>query len=342
MTSLSKNKSCWIKQGREILIIGLVSIPWAYAACQECFYDLQRLTVLLTINFCIWLILWKGNSYTVYLVNKKYSWLKYPAKRLMAGIVAHTLFTSTTLICIFYFFRWVLNISLGDFKFTLLFSIAITFLISLILHSISFLRSWRKLAVESERIKKEVISAKYESLKNQVNPHFLFNSLNALINLVYEDQDQAAKFIKKLSDVYRYVLESRDKDLVPLSTELKFVESYLFLQKIRYGESLKTSMTITEMEGYQVPPLSIQMLVENAIKHNIISEDDALQVEISLDDSYLWVVNNLQKKNSLKSASSEVGLSNIKARYLFLTDKPVIISDVDQKFKVGLPLLNTT
>ncbi|ELR69246.1 putative two-component system sensor protein histidine kinase [Fulvivirga imtechensis AK7] len=272
-------------------------------------------------------------------MDKYYSWLQHPGKRLIAGVLAHAVFTAIAITGIFYFFKFVWDIHLGSFQWTLLISIIVTMAISLVLHSISFLKSWRTLAVESERMKKEVISSKYESLKNQVNPHFLFNSLNALSNLVYEDQDQAVKFIKKLSDVYRYVLESRDKDLVELSTELKFAESYLFLQKIRYGESLITSIDVRNTDHYNIPPLALQMLLENAIKHNVISADEPLHMSLYLEDGYLMVVNNLQKKNIIKGESSEIGLSNIKERYSFLTDRPVTISNKNQNFAVGLPLL---
>lgn len=339
MITTLRKKSFWSKQVKDLFIIFLVSLPWAYAACQSCFNDPKRLSLLIVINFTVWLILWKGNSFVTVLVDKYYSWLEYPVKRLIAGIIAHTSFTSLAVVCIFYLFEFLLDISLGNIKYTLTFSIIATILITLVMHSIEFLKSWRILAVESERMKKEVISSKYESLKNQVNPHFLFNSLNALSNLVYEDQDQAAKFIKKLSDVYRYVLESRDKDLVELGVEMKFVESYLFLQKIRYGDSLQTSVTVLKQGSYKIPPLAVQMLLENAIKHNIISEDEPLRIEIYQESEYLMIVNNLQKKNIIKGDSSEMGLSNIKARYSFFTDNPVIIDDADKKFRVGLPLL---
>lgn len=339
MITIPKEKSFWVQQSKDLLIIFVVSFPFAYMACQGCFYDPLRFGKLVTINFVIWIIMWKGNQYVNHLAERRYSWLEVPVKRLVASIIAHTVYTAIAITCIFYFFHYVWDINLGGFQRTLTYSIIFTMVISLVLHSISFLKSWRQVAIESERMKKEVISAKYETLKNQVNPHFLFNSLNALTNLVYEDQDQAAKFIKKLSDVYRYVLESRDKDLVELKEEMKFVESYLFLQKIRYGDSLEASVEISNPDSYQIPPLAVQMLLENAIKHNIISEDEPLQVKIYQQGEYLMVVNNLQKKNIIKGDSSEVGLSNIKARYSFFTENPVTVSDSDQRFTVGLPLL---
>ncbi|MBL6449522.1 sensor histidine kinase [Fulvivirga sp. 29W222] len=339
MIGIVSKKSFWVKQLKEIGVIILISLPFAFVSCPDCFKNPEHLGWVFFINSIAWVTLWKGNSYVADLIDTRYYWVKYPVKRLMLGILGHVIYTCIAIVCIFYALEYLFDISMGNIKNILTYSVVFTMLISLILYSVSFLRSWRELAVESERMKKEVISSKYESLKNQVNPHFLFNSLNALTNLVYEDQDQAVKFIKKLSDVYRYVLESRDKDLEELEMELKFAESYLFLQKIRYSDSLQVSKQKMEPKGVRIPPLSIQMLLENAIKHNIISEDEPLQIDIYQEGGYLFVVNNLQKKNIIKSESSEMGLANIKARYSFFTEHPVIIDDSDHKFTVGLPLL---
>lgn len=339
MIDVLSKRSFWAKQAKDIMIIVLVSIPFAYISCPNCFKDPEKFRWVFFINASAWIILWKGNSFVADLTDRHYSWIKYPVKRLLIGILGHTVYSSVAIVCIFYLLEYLFDIEMGNIWNTLAYSTVFTMLISLVLYSVSFLKSWRELAVESERMKKEVITSKYESLKNQVNPHFLFNSLNALTNLVYEDQDQAAKFIKKLSDVYRYVLESRDKDLVEVEVEMKFAESYLFLQKIRYGDSLQVSVKPIKADNFKIPPLSVQMLLENAIKHNIISEDDPLQIEIYQEVNCLFVVNNLQKKNIIKSDSSEMGLANIKARYSFFTEEPVIIDDGNHKFTVGLPLL---
>jgi LytS/YehU family sensor histidine kinase len=173
-----------------------------------------------------------------------------------------------------------------------------------------------------------------------VSPHFLFNSLNALTNLVYEDQEKAVKFIKQLSEVYRYVLDTRDKEVVSLTEELKFLESYLFLQRIRFGNKLR--VTIDLSGDPMLAPLALQMLIENAIKHNIISEADPLNIRIFSEDGYLTVENNLQKKSVLGERSSGVGLDNIRKRYEFLTDREVKVLETPVSFVVKLPLLNST
>jgi LytS/YehU family sensor histidine kinase len=198
--------------------------------------------------------------------------------------------------------------------------------------------NWRQTAIDAEKAKRESIKAQYDSLKNQVNPHFLFNSLNALTNLVYQDQDKAAKFIKQLSEVYRYVLESRDKEVVTINEELKSLESYIFLQQIRFGDKLNVQIDIPQRDG-RVAPLALQMLFENAIKHNVISEEYPLTIHIYRKEDNLIVENTLKRKHILPEDSSGLGLENIKKRYEFLSDKKVAVEETNLKFKVTLPIL---
>jgi LytS/YehU family sensor histidine kinase len=215
--------------------------------------------------------------------------------------------------------------------------VIITIIISLILHSREFLLRGRQATLDKEIHQKESIRARYETLKSQVSPHFLFNSLNALTNLVYEDQDKAVKFIKQLSEVYRYVLDTRDKEVVTLEEERKFLRSYLFLQQIRFGDKLKLKV---ELDGIQtlVAPLVLQMLVENAIKHNVVSEADPLHIRIFSQDGYIVVENDLQRKSALVNDSPRLGLDNIAKRYEFLSDKKVEVIQ-NGKFIVKLPII---
>jgi LytS/YehU family sensor histidine kinase len=235
---------------------------------------------------------------------------------------------------------WTLNIKVDNVGTIALISIGITFVISFFLNAAEFLRNWKQTALDAERLKKEQMATRYESLKNQVNPHFLFNSLNALTNLVYEDQDLAADFIRQLSKVYRYVLETRSKEVVSLETEMKFVESYLFLQHIRFDDKLRVEASVSGFENRILPPLALQMLLENAIKHNTIAKDEPLTISIRVEEDMLVVENNLQIKNIPTEESSGMGLANIKARYEFLSDKPVVVEKTESYFRVKLPLLS--
>jgi LytS/YehU family sensor histidine kinase len=206
------------------------------------------------------------------------------------------------------------------------------------MHGREFLIEWRRSAVEAERYQKESMQATYESLKSQVNPHFLFNSLNALTNLVYEDQDKAVKFIKQLSEVYRYVLDTRDKEVVTLAEELKFLESYAYLQRIRFGNKLLISISI-QNEKFRVAPLALQMLLENAVKHNEVSEENPLEIKVYQQGDTVLVENSLRKRMRLGEDSAGMGLDNIRKRYQFLTDRPVQVRETSTQFSVSIPLL---
>ena len=170
-----------------------------------------------------------------------------------------------------------------------------------------------------------------------MNPHFLFNNLNSLTSLISTNPDKAIDFVKKLSEVYRYVLDQKDHELVALETELKFLESYVFLQRIRFDTNLNIQIDVNPGK-FKVIPLSVQMLVDNAIKHNEISDKNPLSIRIfSTNDDCLNVENRLQKKAGSEGSGS--GIQNIKDRYEFFTSKKVIISEDAGKFLVSIPLL---
>ncbi len=259
--------------------------------------------------------------------------------RLWTGLASTVIFTTLAAIGLLKLWEYSRNIRFNDYTDFIVISLIITFFISLIMHGREFLLQWRKSAVDAERYQKESMTATYESLKSQVNPHFLFNSLNALTNLVYEDQDKAVKFIKQLSEVYRYVLDTRDKELVPIGDELRFLESYTYLQNIRFGNKLIIDNTLSSVQS-MVAPLSLQMLVENAVKHNEISHDKPLTIRLYVDQQFLVVENTLQRKINSGEESSGLGLDNIVKRYKFLSDQPVQISAGADLFVVKIPIIN--
>lgn len=220
-------------------------------------------------------------------------------------------------------------------------SLTILLLCSTIYESIFLYARWRRTMIETEQLKREHIQSQLEGLKSQVNPHFLFNSLNTLVYIIPEDPDKAIKFVQKLSKVYRYVLEIRDKKLISLSEELGFLNAYTFLLKERFGESLHIELEITPgMEETKIVPLSLQILFENAIKHNIISSQKPLTIRVGTEgDGRLIVQNNLQVKRQ-RMPSTKVGLENIKSRYAFFSNERVIVESTPTFFTVSLPLLN--
>ena len=324
-----------------------VTVLWLCAAgCvmswfiwRGCCTKISSLPWISILTVTLWIALWLGNSYLAEALDYFYSWQKDPVKRLMVGLVGMTVYSIGIVYAIIYFFRYVFGFDVGDNLFgTFTSTIIITLIISMFMTGRAFLISWRQAAVDAEASKRASINAQYESLKNQVNPHFLFNSLNALTNLVYQDQDKAVKFIKELSDVYRYVLDTREKEVVPLEQELKFLQAYLYLQQIRFGEKLKIELRLTDMNS-MVAPLALQMLVENAIKHNEISEEHPLTIEVYTRGRFIVVENTLQRKTVLPGDSPGLGLENIRKRYEFLSNDKVDVKEDNGKFSVALPII---
>ncbi|MEZ5196435.1 MAG: histidine kinase [Bacteroidales bacterium] len=287
--------------------------------------------------------LWKGNELLGWIIGRKIDKKKYPFKALRWNLIGMFIYSSIAILGVNYVW-WVLlfgrqaSFLLGQGLLIMIIEFVVTILITSILFSISFFKAWRESAVNEERLKKESMAFQYRALKNQVNPHFLFNSLNTLSSLVYKDQDVAAKFIKQLSEVYRYVLEHEESEVVEVKTEMDFVQKYLYLQQIRLGDHLKIKIDISDCNDKLLIPASVQMLVENSIKHNIVSKEEPLEISILNNSEYIIVKNNLQKKSSLDDTGG-IGLENLKTRYAFLTDEPVVIEESSEYFVVKLPFI---
>jgi two-component system, LytTR family, sensor kinase len=222
--------------------------------------------------------------------------------------------------------------------------LAFGFRVNLFLHCLNaivfFMNKLKKAQLEAEQLKKISVEAQFEALSNQINPHFMFNCFNVLSTLVYKDPDISAKFISQISNVYRYLLHSQERKLVSLKDELTFVESYLFLLQIRYGQNLIVQKDIepTYPDEFYVAPASLQMLIENAIKHNIISKSHPLKIHLYSTHGAIVVSNNLQEKQ-VKEQSTKRGLLNIQNRYRLMTDEVVKIEKTLSEFKVEIPLL---
>jgi hypothetical protein len=314
------------------------SFVMMYFVCTSCRSDLEKYLWNVVFSSVAWMTLWVVNSELNNYLDRKISWIESPTKRLIAGILGTIFFTVLAILLIIKIWEFIFDTSFDNYYDIVVNSLVITFFISLFFHGRGFLIEWKRTAVEAERYQKESMAATYESLKNQVNPHFLFNSFNALTNLVYQDQDKAAKFIKQLSEVYRYVLDTRDKEVVSIDEELKFLHSYTYLQHIRFGNKLTIDIKL-ENRNVKVAPLALQMLIENAIKHNVTSEDDPLFIKVYYSNDFVIVENNLQKKEMFGEESAGVGLENISKRYQFLSDKKVEIHQTDKAFIVKLPVL---
>jgi sensor histidine kinase YesM len=328
-----------VKEYSRIVLISVVgSALVTFFSCPTCPHELRRYVWVTFFSAVLWISLWIGNGMLTNFISTKISWVEFPLKRFVWGIAGTLIYTVSMVLLISKAWELTFKMKFDNYYEVVIPSLIITFFISLIMHSREFLIQWRKSAVDAERLKKESVAAQYESLKSQVNPHFLFNSLNALTNLVYEDQDKAAKFIKQLSEVYRYVLDTREKEVVPIQEELRFLESYFFLQKIRFGENLKIENQLNGISS-MIAPLALQLLVENAIKHNVVSADDPLTIKLFQDQNSIVVENSLKKKITLMEDSNGMGIDNIKKRYQYLANKEVIVAETAEKFIVKLPII---
>jgi LytS/YehU family sensor histidine kinase len=204
--------------------------------------------------------------------------------------------------------------------------------------SLHFLRHWRKSELEMERYQKENIRSQLDSLKNHLDPHFLFNNLNILASLIDKNKEASKEFIHKFAEVYRSILKSKSDDLIMVSEEMDFIQSYIYLIETRFEENIQFRISITnESRNKMLPPLTVQMLVENAIKHNVITENIPLVITIREEGNHLVISNRINK--SAERTSSGTGLSNIRKRYAHFTDKPVEINDANGTFEVRIPLL---
>jgi len=297
--------------------------------------------------------LWLSNGYAVDWLNARMPWTTQPLRRLLLTLllsVSGSLVVILIIQAAFLMLYWhqPLRVMLepgnrGNFLLPLI----ITLIISLFLHSRSFLLHWREAAIRAERVEKENAVARLDSLRRQVDPHFLFNSLNALTSLVEEDPSRAVRFIRQLSQVYRYVLDSQEQEVVPLAEEMRFVEAWLFLQRTRLGEGLHVDINLpptADLETLLVPPLAVQLLLENALKHNATSQRDPLHISIELDEAgrQLTVRNVLRYRHVPDGESTGLGIQNLSSRYAFLTKQPVTVQKTDSEFAVTLPVLELT
>ena len=285
------------------------------------------------------------NSYFFDYVNEKINWGSKHKTRLTFGFFGSVLLTIFTLFIVRILHRVVIDgLSFTSFfeSETLQFyfiALIITLVISLFFHAFYFYKMLQEKRVKEQKIIAGTASAKFESLKNQIDPHFLFNSLNVLTSLIDENPNNAQKFTTSLSKIYRYVLDQKDKELVDVQEELAFAKTYMALLEMRFENSItyEAPKTVQNPEA-KVVPLSLQLLLENAIKHNIVSESKPLHIRIFEEDNQLVLENNYQKKDVLQNRKG-VGLQNIADRYNIVTDRKISIEQTDAFFRVKLPEL---
>lgn len=285
------------------------------------------------------------NLYFFHYLNYKVVWKRYSKYRMLIGFIGSVSFTLITMFFVRAFIKVVIEGKswqefIGSEKMAFYFSaILITLVISLFFHAVYYYKELQKSRLKEQKVIAGTASAQFESLKNQIDPHFLFNSLNVLTSLIEENPDSAQRFTVSLSKIYRYVLEQKDKELVTVEEELKFAKTYMNLLKMRFENSIEFILpTDYDNPDAKVVPLSLQLLLENTIKHNTVSEQKPLNIIITVEGNVLVVKNNLQKKEVLQTRKG-VGLQNIVNRYAILTNRKVLVDESEDYFAVKIPIL---
>ncbi|RZJ56076.1 MAG: histidine kinase [Flavobacterium sp.] len=289
-----------------------------------------------------------GNGFLNVQLDKKWDWLEQTNLRVYYGIVATVLYTVPAVLGINYIVFVIVQGKSFDSFFSEqmllvnLFYIILSLGVSTFMQARSFMIKWKQASrfeVTQQKIIAGTANAKFESLKNQIDPHFLFNSLNVLSSLIEENPDNAQRFTTSLSKIYRYVLEQKDKELVSVEDELSFAKTYMNLLKMRFENSLFYELPTENINpDAKVVPLSLQLLLENTVKHNVVSEQKPLHIRIFIDGDCLAIQNDFQKKEVLQDRQG-VGLQNIVNRYAIITDRKVAIEQNEKTFTVKIPIL---
>ena len=299
--------------------------------------------VFLFFYFLLFNLNTEGSLFFDRYLNKKLPWFFFPKKRIVVQFVFIVLWTFISIGIPFIAWYFINKQSLiYPLAPVIVFIGSVIFLVVFIGISmtLNFFKQWNASLLDAEYYKQEKLKADYRVLQNQVNPHFLFNSLNVLISEIKHDPKTAVDFTRKLSKVYRYVLQSKNHDLISLKKELAFIDSFIFLHKVRIGDALEYVTHISEEAlQLQIPPLTLQILIENAIKHNVANEENVLKISIKSDGSDTLIVsNNLQIIDTVDSTYT--GLSNLSKRFELLKKNGFTFGEKEEKFVVNIPLID--
>lgn len=294
-------------------------------------------------------LVWEGASWLAWAVEKWITYKTVPGRFLVLGI--SLLIYGGLISLLFGFFYGITDIFLYNrfeawesfraLSYDMHFGIFIFFMLILAFEGIIFYhKRWHEYQVQTERLMRENVQARYDALMNQMDPHFFFNSLSVLTNLVYKNPDLSAEYITQLAKCYRYILDKKLENLISVEAELEFLDSYIFLIRIRHQTSIVFDINISPSvrKTRMIPPATLQLLVENAVKHNRFSANDPLCVSIFDEGAFLYVTNTL-KKRILLNESTGIGLENIRKRYELTGKLQPEIREEDHKFTVKVPVL---
>ncbi|MFI5154073.1 MAG: sensor histidine kinase [Chitinophagales bacterium] len=288
-------------------------------------------------------IIWQGNRYLLFTLRSYFDWFDKPVRKIVALLLAITFYTipiSAVLLTGWYYIFAQGQVNWNTlFTSTLIIMICVVF-ITHVYETVFLVRDSESEMLKNEQLEKAKAQAELEALKNQIDPHFIFNSLNTLSHLIEDDPNRARLFNDNMAEVFRYILGNKGKALVLLQEEIQFVKDYFSLLEIRFERAIQLKMDIESewTDQYLIPPISLQILVENATKHNEFSQHNPLIIQIRLADNEL-IVSNETRKKSMRKPSSGIGLHNLNERYKLITEKSIFITENDTLFSVVLPVL---
>ncbi|HTE30495.1 MAG TPA: sensor histidine kinase [Chryseolinea sp.] len=306
------------------------------------FSNLQiKLSFLYTIFIAF--LIWEGNRFLHYSLRSYFDWINKPIQKISILVLSITFYTVPVSVLLLVGWYKLFTADPVDWNTITEACLAIMISVIFITHvyeTVYLVKESESEMIRNEQLERAKVEAELEALKNQIDPHFIFNSLNTLSHLIEERPVKAKLFNDNLADVYRYILQNKARDLVLLKDEMSFLESYFLLLKIRFEAAVTLIIEISEEQAdhYLIPPISLQLLAENAIKHNEFSDDVPLVFKVSLRNDELIVWNALSKKE-LRKPSSRIGLQNLRERYRLTTAKEIGINENAEEFVVTLPLL---
>lgn len=341
-----KDLICWNDKWAIIIGAPLVSlmIPFVFFGIRfnkapQYTFPIYVTTLLITLT------IWLGNRAIMIWARSRYTEVEELKKRLIIQSILMLIYTPIISLCIGHLLEdYCLMKTMGIAEedviiFSINSSIFTTIAITSIYEVVFFIQQLKQSLTQKEALKREGLRAELNALKTQVNPHFLFNNLNTLCAIIPEDSSKAVTFVEQLSKVYRYILEVKDVKTIPLQEEIHILKAYAFLLNTRFGNNFQLIIDIPEIEMQtRIVPFSLQLLVENALKHNIVSKENPLNIEVTTQAGQLIVRNNIQKKLQVEK-STGIGLMNIQNRYKLLTEKLVQVTETPQYFIVSLPLI---
>jgi len=315
----------------------IVLLFWYYQPDATVYYTLA--TVIL-----VGVLLYLGNWFITRTLDKWFPWTKFGRRRFFFHLALGILFSIGMINAAYFLVKSLATDFLPTTEQLIVANVygAIVIIpIFSIYFSLHFLRHWQQSELEMERFQKESMSSQLETLKNHLDPHFLFNNLNILSALIDKSAEQSQEFLGRFAQVYRTMLLTKAEDLISLEEEMQFIDTYIYLIRCRFQDFIQFSIELDEDDTlmHMMPPLTLQMLIENAVKHNNITAEKPLRIRIYVQDRRLIVENNINEKPEDLKTRSGTGLKNIKARYKYYTDEEVQIQRVGEVFIASMPLI---